>query len=188
MGLFLILVFGDVRHPRHSQWRRSGRRASTYPKTPPIKLDTNELENVIADRTETGYLRLPKTLEPSYYKLRLIPHLEEKKLDWKLEGNITIVVTCIQPTNQVVLHAVNLTVITAAVIVIGRMPNDPITILNTSSQEKRNFFTITLNQELEAGIQYEISLGYESRVADGGGDLNGFYRSHYTDLPTNTTK
>ena len=156
---------------------------------PIVTQDDHDMSDMdVYSNTETGYLRLPKSLRPSYYKLQLTPHLDEAS-GWKLEGRVAIIFTCIQPTNQIVLHSLNITIGATSIVALNeRMvseDNDTIPILEATSEETRHFYIITLGTTLQAGVEYQISMDYETEIS---GDLDGFYKSSYLDQASNTTK
>jgi len=147
------------------------------------------------NRKGSGYLRLPETIRPSYYKLSLVPWLEPTE-GWRLEGSLSIIITCIQSTNQIILHSLNSTITATRLFQLnekgqvelgdghnGTTPGIPI--LKTQLEETRGFYVITLTQSLQVGTDYQLNFDYTTTIGD---DTTGFYRSSYIDPITNSTK
>ncbi|ETN63471.1 protease m1 zinc metalloprotease [Anopheles darlingi] len=136
-------------------------------------------------------LRLPRSLKPLTYDIRLKPWLDED--NFTFYGTVDIVVSVLENCNNVTLHAVALNILDATV-EWNEMENEyDATEIPHSSEHgiarryieidhnitiaNKQFFVLMLKQELQKGEQYVIRIRYEGILND---YLQGFYRSSYT--------
>ena len=114
--------------------------------------------------------RLPRHVLPTRYDLRLEPDLAAAAFS----GRVTIALTVVQPTNVVVLNALELA-IEEAVVEDVRGERQPASIaLDEPSQR----CSVTVGQSLSPG-QWRLHLRFRGTLND---KLRGFYRSTYKDL------
>lgn len=136
-------------------------------------------------------VRLPDTIQPIYYKLELIPYIEETA-NFTLKGKVWIDVRCRKATNRVTLHIKNITIheetVTITPISQAELPvssgerNSGIKIEKHEFDEPREFYNLTVAPGLEENKMYRIYIQYTGMLDD---SLGGFYRSSYTDQETN---
>ncbi|XP_035779782.1 aminopeptidase N-like [Anopheles albimanus] len=136
-------------------------------------------------------LRLPRSLQPLTYDIRLKPWLDED--NFTFYGTVDIVVSVLENCNNVTLHAVALRILDATVEWYGMENDDDVTEIPSSSEHgiarrfvdidhnitiaSKQFFVLMLKQELQKGEQYVVRIRYEGILND---YLQGFYRSSYT--------
>nr|CAD7396258.1 unnamed protein product [Timema cristinae] len=118
--------------------------------------------------------RLPTTISPVNYVIRLTPHLEEDRFNF--DGEVTITINVAEYTNQIVLHASDMVVDTAATQV-THSDGTVQTISSHETNELRETYTITLVDSLVVGQQYNVYIKFLGNLRD---DMYGFYRSYYT--------
>lgn len=138
-------------------------------------------------------LRLPRSLKPLTYDLRLKPWLEED--NFTFYGTVDIVVSVLENCNNVTLHAVALRILGATVERYEMGNDDDAPEIPHSSEHgiaaerryveidhnitvaSKQFFVLMLKQELRKGEQYVVRIRYEGILND---YLQGFYRSSYS--------
>ncbi|HKV10970.1 MAG TPA: M1 family metallopeptidase, partial [Thermoanaerobaculia bacterium] len=108
--------------------------------------------------------RLPKTVVPSHYEIHLDPDLATGSLT----GRETIAVRLIEPTSSIVLHAVDLELREAAV-VLGekRLP------ARVSLDPAMETATLTVDAPLPAG-EARLEIAFAGKIRD---DIRGLYRT-----------
>ncbi|XP_053660803.1 aminopeptidase N-like [Anopheles marshallii] len=159
----------------------------------------------VTPRTETVAssvredLRLPRSIEPVAYDIRLVPWLVED--NFTFFGAVEILVNVLEDCNNVTLHVAALTVHSASVERVGRngaekgtqegdeseLGNDPtppgivwpeiVEIDHNITVTSKQFYVLVLKTPLRRGDQYMVRIKYEGILND---YLQGFYRSSYT--------
>lgn len=163
----------------------TGRTSTTTIQAPSATTtDSNQILEYInkTPKPTTGdhNLRLPRSISPVSYNIKLIPFFEER--NFTFEGYSRIVVNCIESTNNITLHAITLTIIESDVafyqlIDIEDEDNEmPIPIHNITFIEKKQFLIIHFEENLSQNSTYVIYINYTGLLND---DLKGFYRSSY---------
>uniref|UniRef100_A0AAG5CSS6 Aminopeptidase N n=1 Tax=Anopheles atroparvus TaxID=41427 RepID=A0AAG5CSS6_ANOAO len=138
-------------------------------------------------------LRLPRSIEPVAYDIRLVPWLVED--NFTFHGTVEILVNVLEACDNVTLHAAGLVIHEATVerrMVEKSQPNDEEeserTTTNPSTTERmeidrnltiasKQFYVLMLKTPLQAGDQYVVRIRYEGVLNN---YLQGFYRSSYT--------
>ena len=140
--------------------------------------DTNGFET-------TNNIRLPQNIVPSYYKLKVIPYLEEAK-NFTMDGTVQITFTCLEPTNVIVLHSKNNTIDEPLVTIKNQLDSSKMISIKSHAYDlKRDFYEITLNEYLKKDGVYKLFIPFTTDISE---DLNGFYKSSYVDKGTNVTR
>lgn len=114
------------------------------------------------------YYRLPTSVVPSEYLLILAPNFT----DFIFEGYVEIAVTVNQETQNITLHASNITFLQT--IVVNGTEN--LEISNETDDSTRDFRILWFNSTLEIG-EYRIKINYTGDLQS---QYKGFYRSYYT--------
>ncbi|MGH8911735.1 MAG: hypothetical protein ACRDVD_04420, partial [Acidimicrobiia bacterium] len=116
--------------------------------------------------------RLPRTVVPNRYRLRLAPDMEA----FTFAGSETIDVTVETPTDEIVLNAIELEIVSA------QLTNGTTTIgASLRYDEKLERASLALETTAEAG-DWELRLDFNGILND---RLRGFYRSRFTDVEGN---
>jgi len=113
--------------------------------------------------------RLPYTVEPHRYDLRLAPDLEAGTFT----GEVRITATAHDTVSEVLLNAAELTVDRATVSTVGGTASTP----GVTLDAERERLTLELPEPLRAG-PLEITIGFSGILND---QLHGFYRSTFND-------
>ncbi|CAL8109596.1 unnamed protein product [Orchesella dallaii] len=137
-------------------------------------------------------VRLPENILPIYYKLELIPYVEEAK-NFTLDGKAWIDVKCIKATEKITLHLKNISIkkdtvsvtpIREAELPVSNVRSEDggsLAVQKHEFDEDREFYNITVSPGLEEGKLYRIFIEYTGMLDD---SLGGFYRSSYIDKDT----
>jgi len=112
--------------------------------------------------------RLPRTVVPSHYDLWFAPHLDDASFD----GICGIDVTVAEPTDEIVLHALDLAVQEAYA-----ERDDRVVALRPSFDAATETATLAAAEVLEPG-DWTLRITYTGELND---KLVGFYRSTFTD-------
>lgn len=132
------------------------------------RLDARAGNNSEPDR-RTRVHRLPETVQPMLYKLRLCPKLEG---DFGFNGVVEIDVHANAATSQLLVHAHLLRVHSVEV----RQDGKPVPAdyrLQTADQ----LLNVTTRRKLRRGRNLQMKIQFSGQLNDVG---NGFYRSSYT--------
>uniref|UniRef100_A0A182W2Z0 Aminopeptidase N n=1 Tax=Anopheles minimus TaxID=112268 RepID=A0A182W2Z0_9DIPT len=145
-------------------------------------------------------LRLPRSIEPVAYDIRLIPWLVED--NFTFFGTVDILVNVLEDCSNVTLHVAALTIHSASVerVSAGRRQNereihdeeafepgdessggvvlrDLVEIDHNLTVSSKQFYVLMLKTPLRRNDQYMVRMKYEGVLND---YLQGFYRSSYT--------
>ena len=116
-------------------------------------------------------VRLPSTLNPQLYTIRLEPNLNT----FDVQGNVTINVAVLQATSVIILHAEDMDIHRDSVSV--KFDSIELSVSRTFTYSDNDFYVISLGDEIKSGNTIAISLRFNYTLRD---DLVGFYKSSYT--------
>jgi len=128
-------------------------------------------------------IRLPRTLLPRHYDVRLLPILE--KGNFSIIGRVSIDIECMEETDRIILHSADIVVDPKSVRLVQKGNNkEQVVDLNEIKYETElGFLVIPLGskgskQKLSKGLNYTLSMEFVGELND---KLKGFYRSSYTE-------
>lgn len=131
-------------------------------------------------KTETKIsVRLPKSVLPHSYDIQLIPFIREG--NFTFQGEVAILVNVTEATNNITLHADELTVDYSSISVLELVRDElnlkynNVPVSGIRRDKKRQFLIIHLDDQLTAE-QYLIKIKFKGVLND---VLQGFYRSSY---------
>ena len=127
----------------------------------------HDQESTVSSVNPTDY-RLPASVIPDRYDIRLAPDLKKFTFD----GEVEIAIRVLEPTAQIVLNALDLQIDTATVSDRGKTVSAR-PILNESLERA----TLMLDSTIAAGA-YSLKIVFRGILND---KLHGFYRSQYKD-------
>ncbi|XP_077983679.1 aminopeptidase N-like [Glandiceps talaboti] len=106
--------------------------------------------------------RLPDTLKPTNYKIKIQPYMDEEDGDKRFlfDGEVDISMNCEKSTNVITLHALNLNIDEDTVRVNEIDTNEDIGVKDISTDEEYNFFIVKTEKKLQSGKKYKISMNY----------------------------
>uniref|UniRef100_A0A672FEN1 Aminopeptidase n=1 Tax=Salarias fasciatus TaxID=181472 RepID=A0A672FEN1_SALFA len=127
------------------------------------------------------HYRLPDALVPVSYRLNLWPRLQPNEDGMYIfTGQSSVIFRCVKETDLIIIHASKLNFTTtdghqAKLSGVGdaRAP----VIQKTFLVKRTEYLVIQLRRKLTAGATYLLETGFVGELAD---DLEGFYRSEYT--------
>ncbi|CAL8083053.1 unnamed protein product [Orchesella dallaii] len=153
-----------------------------------IGFSSQNSKNVDHSLVPSPRYRLPTTLFPTYYELNLfvvldpLPNFQR----FTATGEVLINVTCREPTNQIYLHAVNLTISQDSVRVNSRTDGSELGVISLTYELENDFFIITLNRTLQSDEFYGIYIKFVAPIPDY--RLNGMYQDYYEDPESSETR
>ncbi|KAH0561198.1 hypothetical protein KQX54_014386 [Cotesia glomerata] len=129
-------------------------------------------------------VRLPKSVIPDTYEIKLMPFIWEG--NFTFNGEVTIYVNVTMDTKNITLHATDMQIHYQSTTLkeYNFNPNTKskktgkwIKIFDQTNDTARQFHIIHSSETLKAGMQYVIKLKFVGHLND---YLQGFYRSSYT--------
>ncbi|XP_068228252.1 aminopeptidase N-like [Palaemon carinicauda] len=148
----------------------------SYSLTETVFFPINEGDQREAKKPEEDIdYRLPQSLKPFYYTLRLQPLIYGNR---SVLGSVLIEFQVEAPTSNITLHIASITTKNETVKVVST--DDPlgteIPITGQYFDPERQFYIAELGSELESKKNYSIYMEYEAYLSD---ELRGMYRSTY---------
>lgn len=137
-----------------------------------VTIGTPEIAEEVKSENSTDNLRLPQSIVPHFYDLKLISFIREG--NFTFHGDVTISINVTISSDNITLHAEDLNI--DHVSLYKNLPNDQISIKEVSNDTKRQFLIIYLNEPVKAQEQYFINIKFRGILND---LLQGFYRSSY---------
>ncbi|KAH8382722.1 hypothetical protein KR009_004926 [Drosophila setifemur] len=133
---------------------------------------------IVKSYANYDYYRLPTSLRPTKYDLRILTHLEDpEKL--RFEGTVNIVLEALENTRNITLHSKDL-IIDESRTSLHQISGErmQMQISSTAINPIHDFYILKTCQ-LQVDQVYELSLSFS---ADLNRNLLGYYRSSYQDL------
>lgn len=124
-------------------------------------------------------VRLPKSILPQKYYLKLTPYIFSG--NFTFDGEVSIVLLVKTDTDRVTFHGVDLDF--HKCLLYQKDNGRTITILKRTEDLPRQFHILRLKESLKQGQQYVLNITYTGILND---NLHGFYRSSYEE--NNITK
>uniref|UniRef100_A0A8C6TVE1 Thyrotropin-releasing hormone-degrading ectoenzyme n=1 Tax=Neogobius melanostomus TaxID=47308 RepID=A0A8C6TVE1_9GOBI len=117
--------------------------------------------------------RLPGTLRPRHYHLRLAVYMD----NFTFSGDVSIEIECVNATRFIVLHTDRLEVCKGS----GRLANKPgggvMRIHRHFAFPLNLMYVVVLHRELKPMRLYRLNISFDAAIED---ELLGFFRSSYT--------
>ncbi|XP_046398919.1 aminopeptidase N isoform X2 [Ischnura elegans] len=134
-------------------------------------------------------VRLPRSVLPHRYDLRLVPlglampRGASPNVNFTFHGEVRILVNVTEATKNVTLHVGDDMRVDEAYSAVDRVPRPGermkrVPVARHETDAARNFHVVHLEENLEAGRQYEVHLKFSGILND---LLQGFYRSSYSE-------
>lgn len=127
--------------------------------------------------------KLPDKVVPTHYDLKLAFNLEPPD-NFTYSGIVDIMITSLQPTDTIVLHAISYTIDKENIKVTGD-DDKSLKVLDATTNEETEFLTIQLENNLKGGSNYSLVIPFHGQLKD---DLVGIYISQYKDRTTKNTE
>ncbi|XP_016947764.1 aminopeptidase N [Drosophila biarmipes] len=123
------------------------------------------------------HYRLPNSLEPLHYNLRILTHLNST--DQRFEGSVKVEILAKESAKNITLHSTNLKIDEDRTSVMS--DHEKISVTSIETNEVYNFYTLHLSQQLEKNTIYQLEMHFEASLND---SQSGYYKSNYTDAIT----
>ncbi|XP_017039012.1 aminopeptidase N-like [Drosophila ficusphila] len=136
--------------------------------------------------TNYNYYRLPAALRPQKYYLRILTTLENPK-NLSFSGNVNIIIEALENTRNITLHSKNLYIHEPQIRLrhIRGVDKKDNCVTSTSVNPSYDFLILHTCNELVAGNIYKLSLTFSAELNR---QLDGYYRTSYTDPVANLTR
>ncbi|CAH2274215.1 aminopeptidase N [Pelobates cultripes] len=123
--------------------------------------------------------RLPKTLKPDHYDVRLRPVLEKNAEGlYVFHGKSEAFFTCEEATNLVIIHSNKLNFTTNPTAILRDSSGNALTVSKIEEVPVTQYLVLHVSTPLEVGKNYSLYTEFVGELAD---DLAGFYRSEYVE-------
>lgn len=122
-------------------------------------------------------IRLPRTVLPQHYDVRLLPIIE--KGNFSILGRVSIDIECKEETDRIILHSADIIVDRNSIRLIQHgKENDTVAVDAIEYDTDREFLIIPLGgkAKLVKGLNYTLSMDFVGNLND---QLKGLYRSSY---------
>ena len=124
--------------------------------------------------------RLPLTVIPHNYTIKVVPYFEER--NFTFDGEVAITVIAITDSSNITLHYDSLEIMETPTVT-STDDLHVLKVVDTSYDNDTNFYTLQLNDTLEPGEGYEIGIKY---IGDLDHYMAGFYKSSYNTTANET--
>lgn len=136
----------------------------------------SESQDIIKKKREN--VRLPRSVVPESYIIKLIPFIQINNFTFK--GEVEILVNVKENTRNITLHVNDLLIDHQSVNVLAASSGTTekeLEISKISNDTDLQFFIIHLKEEIVQGQKYKLKINFVGNLNDA---LQGFYRSSYT--------
>ena len=128
-------------------------------------------------------VRLPADLKPILYELEIRPYIGPSEVygdkAFTFDGKIAMTLNCVNPTNKILFHGLNLNITESGLELYKSEDNVNVPFSSELVYDsRREYYTMTVNEDLEAGKQYTLVVPYRAGIVD---RLDGFYRQQYVE-------
>ncbi|KAB7507572.1 Thyrotropin-releasing hormone-degrading ectoenzyme [Armadillidium nasatum] len=139
------------------------------------KIQKPEAESRDTKTDADSKLRLPSSVVPVHYVLRLHPRFDE---DFLVTGSVEIEVEVREATQRLKLHASHIHINKTSVKVTLLKVHKKVPIRNVKLNAHRQFLNIKLSRKLKPGRVYVVSLQFKYHLSE---EAKGFYKISYFD-------
>ena len=121
--------------------------------------------------------RIPMNLQQEIYRLTIVPNLTSETFD----GILAYTFTCLQSTNELILHLKDLSINSTTIQIIGSSStNHPLPIFQSWSYDSYSeLIKMKFSSSFIPTNQYELYLTYTTNISH---ELHGLYISRYLDI------
>ncbi|XP_071548249.1 aminopeptidase N-like isoform X2 [Panulirus ornatus] len=122
-------------------------------------------------------VRLPRALKPLHYLVKLQPFING---NFSIIGYVEVEMEALEPTSNITLHMADIITRneTITLVPLGDLDGPGLRIKKHEYDNERQFYVAHLEQELQPGHKYLLSMEFLGYLND---QLHGFYRSSYRD-------
>lgn len=128
-----------------------------------------------ADDNSVGNYRLPNNTVPVAYDVELWTEVDQRVLNFT--GRVKINITAVEASSTITLHFRQTANFSASIINTDVVTSTE-SLLTVTTEDTREFLTLTSTSSLTAGSNYTLTINYTGLLRT---DQCGFYYSSYTD-------
>ncbi|XP_017141464.1 aminopeptidase N-like [Drosophila miranda] len=133
--------------------------------------------------SEYTYPRLPKSVKPLSYNLKVLTHLHGPK-KFTFEGEVHIQFVTRVETDNITLHVGNITIHESKIKIIALDGNDTAFELDgTGEVPERQYYMLYVNVKFVPDVVYELRMAFSGDIIEAG---DGYYWNKYTDRQNDT--
>lgn len=132
------------------------------------------IEDTTSSITKKLDVRLPRSVFPKSYHIRIIPFIFEG--NFSFHGEVDIVVIAKEETNNITLHFNDITYDESSISVIALSDDSVVSVERIDNDTSRQFLVLHLENALHFDKLYKVHIKYTGVLND---ILQGFYRSSY---------
>ena len=126
---------------------------------------------------EVTNLRLPETLKPYHYHIKLRPDFYyTSPSNFTLNGSVDIFLECKQETDTIYIHFRKLTIDNSSLSITDVVQNVTLQFKQISIDIPREFYKIHLKNKLSVGDKVKVSMDYEGEIRK---DMQGLFYTSY---------
>ncbi|CAF1664923.1 unnamed protein product, partial [Adineta ricciae] len=119
-------------------------------------------------------VRIPTSLQQQLYQLTIEPNLDHESFT----GKLFFTFKCIEPTNQLFLHLINLNLTTSSIKIVNSTSGSTPIFVSLVYDSYNEFAIMNFSSNFQLEYTYTISIVYTGVINR---DLNGLYLSDYID-------
>lgn len=128
-------------------------------------------------------MRLPEDLVPTLYELEIRPYIGPAEVygdrAFTFDGKIAMTMNCVKATSKIVFHGLNLDITVSGLELYSTVDKAAVPFSSVLDYDlKREYYTMTVNEQLKAGKEYTLVVPYKADIVD---RLDGFYRQQYVE-------
>lgn len=125
---------------------------------------------------------MPKNIVPTFYDIQLKPYIGRNESwpedrDFTFDGSIKITFKCTEPTDKIIMHAVDLNIDKSSISLDSLENTQSIQVeKNYQLEAKRQFVIFNMGKQCAKDKIYILSMNYTGLISQ---NLYGFYRASY---------
>ncbi|XP_050507051.1 aminopeptidase N-like isoform X3 [Diabrotica virgifera virgifera] len=118
--------------------------------------------------------RLPRSIEPTHYRLRILPHFQNSTS----EGSVTMTLNVLEDTNEIIFNSRSILIDEHSVSIRSTKPDSSLLEIKEQLYYEKEKYKIVLKEHLRKNEEYQLDLNFNGKLS---GHLQGFYRIKYYD-------
>ncbi|CAG9836941.1 unnamed protein product [Diabrotica balteata] len=118
--------------------------------------------------------RLPRSIEPTHYRLRILPHFQNSTT----EGSVTMTLNVLEETNEIIFNVRSISIDEHSVSVRSTKPDSSLLEIKEQLYYEKEKYKIVLKEHLRKNEEYQLDVNFDGKLS---GHLKGFYRIKYYD-------
>ncbi|XP_072384886.1 aminopeptidase N-like isoform X3 [Diabrotica undecimpunctata] len=118
--------------------------------------------------------RLPRSIEPTHYRLRILPHFQNSTT----EGSVTMTLNVLEETNEIIFNVRSISIDEHSVSIRSTKPDSSLLEIKEQLYYEKEKYKIVLKEHLRKNEEYQLDVNFDGKLS---GHLQGFYRIKYYD-------